>query len=311
MRANLLKKTELRIDNIYLSDANLTDIASAAGCVLGLPPEEILVVDYQHGRLVLDILNRSVDACNIVGKHEALIKKLGSLAGVFVSEKTAVYSNGMLGWIALDEGSAVEALIESHKKVGEIRRAIARRVAVFSSGEEVAKKEIADTNTPAIKNRFEAEGYVVIKRETLSDDKALMSAKLRDAAELGGYGIIVITGGVGAERKDQTVEAIQTVDPGAATPYVCRFEKGTGRHFKDGVKIAVGRYNDTVIIALPGPNDEVTASLDPLIEGLRENATSQALAERIAANLRQILRRKMKGRKGNNCHEGCQLHLPD
>ncbi len=303
MSSNLLKKTELKIDNIYLTDANLTHIASAAACVLGMSPEEILVVDYQHGKLVLDILNNSVDACNIVGKHEALMKKLGSLAGVFVSDKTALYSNGMLGWIALDESSAVEALIESHKKVDEIRRTIARRVAVFSSGEEVAKNEIADTNTPAIKNRFEAEGYAVLKRETVPDDKALMAAKLRDAAELGGYGIIIITGGVGAERKDQTVEAIQTVDPGAATPYVCRFEKGTGRHYKDGVKIAVGHYNDTIIIALPGPNDEVTASLEPLIEGLRVNDPKHALAERIALNLRQILRRKMKRTKGNNCHE--------
>jgi nicotinate-nucleotide pyrophosphorylase len=43
----------------------------------------------------------------------------------------------------------------------------------------------------------------------------------------------------------------------------------TGRHKKDGVKIAVGEYNGTLIISLPGPNDEVKASLEPIVNGLK------------------------------------------
>ena len=82
------------------------------------------------------------------------------------------------------------------------------------------------------------------------------------------------------------------LDSKATTPYICHFKIGTGRHVKDGIKIAVGQYNDTLIVALPGPNDEVMASLGILIEGLKAGLDKHLLAENIAANLRQILRKK-------------------
>ena len=61
---------------------------------------------------------------------------------------------------------------------------------------------------------------------------------------------------------------------------------------KDGIKIAVGHYNDTRIVALPGPNDEVRASLNVLAEGLKAGLDNYLLAENLAANLRDILRKK-------------------
>ncbi len=215
----------------------------------------------------------------------------------------------MLGWIALDEAAAIDSLQKSEKMVSDILNNISKRVIVFSSGAEVANKEIEDTNTPAIKKCLEAEGYKVFSGEVLKDDKLFISAKLRESADLGGYGVIITTGGVGAEDKDHTVEAIKLIDPEAATPYICHFKIGTGRHVKDGVKIAVGEYNDTRIIALPGPNDEVNASLIPMIDGLKIKTGKQDLAENIAANLRQILRRKMNHnhKKGEHWHEGGQL----
>lgn len=310
LKSNLLQKTELKIDPIRLQSANLTDLAAAVADVLGLSGEEVLVVDYQHGLLVLDILNTCVNAYKIVGQKEALLKSLSSLPGVSITDETSVYSNGMLGWIALDESAAVEGLKKSEQMVAEIRQNIGKRAAVFSSGAEVEHSEIEDTNTPAIKAYLEANGYKVSTAGILPDDRMLMAARLREAEELGGYGVIITTGGVGAEAKDQTVEAIQALDPDAATPYICRFEIGTGRHVKDGVKIAVGRFRDTTLIALPGPNDEVLASLGPMLAGLQENAHKQMIAEAIASNLRDILRRKMKTRKGSWPHEGGQLHLP-
>lgn len=48
------------------------------------------------------------------------------------------------------------------------------------------------------------------------------------------------------------------------------------------------------MIALPGPNDEVTAALEPLIAGLAKGADRHCLAEMIAARLRGILREKMR-----------------
>jgi molybdenum cofactor synthesis domain-containing protein len=305
---DLLEKTELKIDNIILKNANLTDIALETAHVLKLNPDEVLVVDYSNDALTLDILNSCINAYNIVGKKDILLNRLQELPGVFTSDKTQFTSNGMLGWIALEEGPAKDALAKSQKMVAEIEKNLSKRGIVFSSGAEVAEKKIEDTNRPTIMNHFESVGYTMTRGETLRDDTIHITAKLREAAEMGGYGIIITTGGVGAEDKDHTVEAVKAIDPTAATPYICHFTIGTGRHVKDGVKIAVGEYNGTFIIALPGPNDEVKASLDPMIQGFKAGSSKQDLAEMIAVNLRQILRRKMQHGKGGLLHEGCQLH---
>ena len=99
---------------------------------------------------------------------------------------------------------------------------------------------------------------------------------------------------MGAEAKDRTIEALLKLDPEAATPYVCMFEPGTGRHEKDGVRIGVGRASGTLIVALTGPNDEVKRSLEVLVRGLESELVKNELAEEIARNLRAMLRERMK-----------------
>jgi molybdenum cofactor synthesis domain-containing protein len=294
---DLLRKTELKIEKIHLSNANLSNIAATAAEILGLEPNEVLVVDYRDGTLVLDILNNCVNAYKLVGQQEVLLQTLGALPGVSVTDQTSIASDGMLGWIALDRDQALHALRQGEKMAAEIISIIGKRVIVFSSGAEVANKEIEDTNTPMIMDCLACEGFKVSRGEVLKDDKFLIAARLRETSETGGFGVIITTGGVGAEDKDHTVEAVREIDPHAATPYICHFEVGTGRHVKDGVKIAVGDCNGTLIISLPGPNDEVKASLDPLIQGLKNMAEKNDLAESIAQNLRTILRKKMHLRK--------------
>jgi hypothetical protein len=83
------------------------------------------------------------------------------------------------------------------------------------------------------------------------------------------------------------------LDPDAATPYISKYQRGVGRHKKDGVRIAVGQVEDARLVALPGPNDEVRASLEVLVHGLRNNLRKENLAEAIAENLRGKLRAKM------------------
>lgn len=293
---DLLRKTELKIENIRLDHANLTDIANCVARVIGLDESDVLVVDCRDDVLTLDILNNCVNAGNIVGKKDRLKEELDKLPGVETSPDTIFKSDGMLGWISMEEKPAKEALARAEKMVADIMAAVSMRVLVFSSGPEVAAKQIEDTNTPAISACLEAAGYRVTSGTTLKDDRQYIAAKLRESAEYGGYGFIITTGGVGAEDKDHTVEAITTLDPEAATPYICHFQIGTGRHVKDGIRIAVGEYNGTLMIALPGPNDEVAASLDILVDGLEKNQAKSVLAERLAQNLRKILREKMLGR---------------
>ena len=122
----------------------------------------------------------------------------------------------------------------------------------------------------------------------------MRSAALRSAVVDEGYGLVVTTGGVGAETKDCTIEALQGVDPGATTPYLCRFEKGHGRHAKDGVRIGVGCAGTGILLSLPGPNDEVELGIDAALGPLLGQAEPAEIAGAVASVLRERLREKMK-----------------
>ena len=82
--------------------------------------------------------------------------------------------------------------------------------------------------------------------------------------------MIITTGGVGAENKDFSVEAIERLDADAATPYIAKFVMGHGRHSKEGIRIGVGQMGITKYIALPGPNDEVALCIDTVVRGVKE-----------------------------------------
>ncbi len=92
----------------------------------------------------------------------------------------------------------------------------------------MAGGQIEDTNKPTIARRLEAEGYSVALGPTLKDDELLIAATMRQTFEDGGYSLIMTTGGIGAEDKDRTVEAVLALDPDAATPYICRYQQGAG-----------------------------------------------------------------------------------
>jgi len=294
LQHNLLEKTELRIEGINLKNANLNDIAKAVAYSLELDSTDVLVTDYQQNVLTVDLLQKHIDAHLIVGKKEPLLKNISAVDGVRLMPGASVESNGMLGWIALEEKDARAALLRSEKIAEEIRKKISKRAIVFSTGPEVASGQVKDTNTPMIAERLGKEGYRVTCGPTLKDDSVLIAARLHQAAESEGYGLIITTGGVGAEGKDHTIEAVIALDPDAAAPYICKFEKGTGRHVKDGVKIAVGRVSGARIVSLPGPNDEVSISLDVLAKALNNNLPKNILAEELANRLREKLRGRRK-----------------
>lgn len=107
--------------------------------------------------------------------------------------------------------------------------------------------------------------------------------------------IRLITGGVGAEDKDRTIEAVLMVDPKAATPHILKYELGVGRHqHKDSVRIAVGKISQTLIVALPGPNDEVQLGLEALVKGLAAELRKDTLAENIATSLKERMKEKIQ-----------------
>jgi molybdenum cofactor synthesis domain-containing protein len=291
---DLLEKTELRIERIELRGANLNQVAEDVAEALGLERDEVLVIDARDDLLALDILRRTLDPYLLVGKRAALLEALGRLPGVTVTPETDLCSEGMLGWIAMDAGQAREALDRSGEIAEQIRRRIASRAVVFSTGPEVIRGQIEDTNKPTIARRLEEEGYSVAEGAALKDDVDYIAASLREAVEDLGFGLVITTGGVGAEEKDRTIEALLRVDADAATPYICKFEPGPGRHAKDGIRIGVARLGGALIVCLPGPNDEVEIGMESLVRGLNCRLSKQELAAEIAYGLQVRLREKMK-----------------
>lgn len=286
---DLLRKTELRIEGISLKNANLNEIADIVAEILKIERKGILVTDVQGEILTIDVLKGSLDARNILGKKDDMLRRLSKVPGVGITEKTSICAQGMLSWIVLDSDKATPALSRSKRIAGEIRQRLSKRVIVFSTGFEVASGQVEDTNAPTISQRLEAEGYSVILGPTIKDDEILIAANLRQAVD-DGFGLIITTGGVGAEGKDRTIEAVLALDPEAATPYICKYERGVGRHYKDSVRIAVGQVSQTLIVALPGPNDEVKSCLDVLVNGLASSSSKVILASHIASDLRKRMR---------------------
>ena len=294
MGLNLLEKTELWVNEITLENANLTDMAHAVAGVLGLPENEVLVVDVRPRHITFDVLAKEVPQENIMGKEEAILEALGKIPGVHLTEESYLHSNGILGLICAGVEHPEAVLDKVAGMTSEIQSRIARRAIVFPTGFELKQGLIEDTNTPYLKGLLEEKGYTVTVGEIMEDDLADICDKLDDALSRG-FGLILTTGGVGAEDKDHSVEAICRMDPTAAAPYIVKFQQGTGRHVKDGVRIGVGREGPSLMVSLPGPHDEVECAAPVLLRGLEEGWSKEVLADRLAAVLADKWRQKGLG----------------
>lgn len=283
---NLLRKNELWIKGVSLQSVHLDEIAGAVAGALGLAENEVVVVDVREDHLVLDILRPVLRATQILGKKEDILRRLAKIPGVKLSDQTAIHSEGALGWIALEPEESRKAIEKSAQMGKEIRRRVAKRAIVFSTGFEVERGVIADTNYPVIEQRLKRAGYTVKFGGILPDEVGAIAHRLLRAVDEG-FGLVITTGGVGAEDKDCTIEALLRVDSRASAPYILKFEIGTGRHVKDGVRIAVGEGGISRFIALPGPTREVQIGLEHFLGALEKGGSKEEIAEQIASGLRE------------------------
>jgi len=292
----LLEKTELWVKPVVLSGADLDACARATAEALGLKGYEVMVTDAIGDTLTLDILVPTIQAEQIVAREEMLLRLLRGVSGVQILEETEVHSDGILGLISLEEKTGKEMLARSQAMGEQIAKRIQKRSMVCATGQEVLAGQIIDTNTPFLMEALELHGYQVTKGPTIEDAASAIARAFRQAAE-DGYGLIITTGGIGAEGKDQTLAALGRVDAEAKMPYILKFQKGKGRHHRDGVRIGVGLLEPTLIICLPGPHDEVRLTWPVLRKGLNKGWDREALAGALADVLRRkFLERSAGGR---------------
>ena len=218
--------------------------------------------------------------------HLALLQAIAHVNGVTISPQTSVHSEGILQMLSLDPPLIDEVVARTESLAQEVSQALLKRMRVFPTGHEVVRGVIEDTNSPYLKETFEKAGYRVSIARPLPDD-ALVIANAIEAALYEGYGLIVTSGGVGAEGKDLTIEATLRLDPRAATSWVVTYPP-TGRHVKAGVRIAVGSSGQALIVNLPGPNEEVRTCAPVLLAALERGEREKSiLAELLAATLRR------------------------
>ena len=197
---NLLEKTELWVSPMTLEQANLTDMAAAVASVLGLEPEKVMVVDVRPDHVTFDLVVHEIAQESIMGKEKALLEALAAVPGVHLTEESHVSSNGILGLICSEEDPhEVTETVRAMRD--EIVENISHRAIVFPTGFELEQGLIEDTNTPYLKELLEQAGYQVKVGEIIPDDLYRMTDILSEALDRG-YGLIVTTGGVGAEDRD-------------------------------------------------------------------------------------------------------------
>lgn len=286
MEFRLLEKTELWVGPLRLEGADLGLCAQSVAAVLGLKTDEVMVTDALEDHLTFDVLVPTLDSKQFLSRQGELLDALAGVPGVLLDQGTEVHSEGILGLINLDPDRAGEMLERSQAMGQQIQERIRLRACILPTGPEVARGEIQDTNTPFLSQALTELGFSVQAVPALADDTDAICRAMLQAAD-SAFGLVITTGGVGAEGKDRTIEALLKADAGAATPYVLKFQRGHGRHQKDGVRLGVGRLDQSLIVCLPGPNDEVRLLWPVLAQALEQRWDTAKVASGLAQALRQ------------------------
>ena len=288
MSLRLFNKREIFFRGLELSGANLDQIAAVVAKELALPEQEVLVVDARADLLTIDILNAEVEVERIAGRGPALLQALAQVPGLHVAPGAEIHSEGVLGLVNLPVEEAGSLPIALNEMERQIRANVSLRAVVLPTGSEIINGHVRDTNTPFLVDLLRMEGFTAEAGPAIADDLHTAIGALTEAA-FAGNGLVVTTGGTGAESKDCIIEAIQALDPAAATPYVVHYHRGQGRHAKDGVRVAVGCMELTIYVALTGPHREVRLVAPVMIQGLKAGMSNGQLAEAMANVLRADL----------------------
>ena len=284
----LLDKTEVWLRGVHLQNADLPKIAEAIAGVLDLPRDKVFVIDVREGLIVLDILSPRVELEAVTGKQDGVFDCIRKIEGVTVDEDATVHSEGILGVIGTPREEVDAYLTGAQRLEKQLIDFAAKRVAVVSTGFELVGGQVKDTNFAAIKEAMEPAGFEVVYGGVAGDSKREIAGLVaRLSSE--GFGWVITTGGVGAEDKDKTIEAVNLLDKDMTTAILAQFKKGHGRHVKDSIRIGIAQMGWSTIISLPGPTHEVKLAIPVLLRGIEEEMEPARLIEAMAVPIRATL----------------------
>ncbi len=125
-----------------------------------------------------------------------------------------------------------------------------------------------DTSGPAIAARLEANGFEVVTRRIVPDERSEIAAALRDLADLRTANVIFTTGGTGVAPRDVTPEATRDVIE-REIPGFGEVMRARGRESNIFAALSrglAGARGAVLIVNLPGSPRGAVESLDAILE---------------------------------------------
>ena len=140
------------------------------------------------------------------------------------------------------------------------------RVAIVTVSDSSFTGDRRDTSGDAIRDWCGARGYVVGKREHVSDDTSRIAPPLASLADGGEVDLILTTGGTGLAPRDVTPEATRAVFEREAGGIAEYLRASTAADFPRAAlsRGVAGVRNRTLIVNLPGSTRGVSDTLAAL-----------------------------------------------
>lgn len=145
-----------------------------------------------------------------------------------------------------------------------------KRVAIITASDSGYKGEREDKSAPVIEEIVEKEGYKVIKKLLLPDDREVLAQAMREIADNNEADLILTTGGTGFSVRDNMPEATLSVAekivpgiPEAMRAYSMQFTKRAMLS-----RAAAGIRKTTLIINMPGSPKAVRECLEYIVSEL-------------------------------------------
>ena len=139
-----------------------------------------------------------------------------------------------------------------------------KRVAIITASDSGYEGRREDASAPVIEEIVQKEGYQVVKKFLLPDDKEMLAKAMREIADDGGAELILTTGGTGFSSRDVMPEAtlaiVERLAPGipeAMRAYSMQFTKRAML-----TRAVAGIRKKTLIVNMPGSPKAVRECLE-------------------------------------------------